>query len=305
VDGGDFTVIGDVTLISVLPGADVEDQNFVNTQRASIAGMVFNDENRLTDGTVNGVGTDAGGLFIALVNPANDQVIATVAVAPDGSYLFDHTHGVQINSSYLLILTTVTPAVGDVLTAATLPHPWISTGEHLGAGPGSDGTVDGKLAATTTVGALTEANFGIIRVPDVTPVITAIPNVMNGPTPFNIIVRVTELNVVDTDGLITVRIPKDFRWVRSGPYNPALVNLSGFPLNNADWTYSENATQHIFKSSVVIPAGGFSYFGFSAAWNAGQTQGIYTITSQIDSWSGGEDRIDNNSDAEKLDYFIK
>jgi hypothetical protein len=81
--------------------------------------------------------------------------------------------------------------------------------------------------------------------------------------------------------------------------------MNGFPLNNIDWAYSESPTHHIFQSTVVIPSGGFSYFGFSAAWNSGQTQGIYTITSQIDSWSGGEDRIDNNSDAEKLDYFIK
>jgi len=186
-----------------------------------------------------------------------------------------------------------------------LPFPWISTGEHLGAGPGDDGTVDGILAVATSVGPVTEANFGIVQVPDVTPVITAIPNVMTGPTPFNILVRVTELNSVNTDGLITVRIPKDIRWQRSGPYDPTLTTLSGFPVKNADWAYTENDTHHIFQSTVVIPSGGFSDFGFSASWDSGQTEGIYTITSQIDSWSGGEDRIDNNSDAEKLDYFIK
>ena len=37
---------------------------------------------------------------------------------------------------------------------------------------------------------------------------------------------------------------------------------------------------------------------------AGQTQGKYTITSQIIAGSGGENRIDNNVDAEVLDYFI-
>jgi hypothetical protein len=65
-----------------------------------------------------------------------------------------------------------------------------------------------------------------------------------------------------------------------------------------------DATHHIFTTTSVIPAGSFSYFGFNAKWDAGQTRGIYTITSQIDSWSGGENRIDNNVDAEKLDYFI-
>jgi hypothetical protein len=54
----------------------------------------------------------------------------------------------------------------------------------------------------------------------------------------------------------------------------------------------------------VIAAASFSTFGFHASWNAGYTAGKYTITSQIVSYSGGEIRIDNNVDAEKLDYFI-
>jgi hypothetical protein len=44
--------------------------------------------------------------------------------------------------------------------------------------------------------------------------------------------------------------------------------------------------------------------GFFAQWNAGQTQGVYTITAQIVEGSGAEIRINNNVDAEKLDYFI-
>jgi hypothetical protein len=54
----------------------------------------------------------------------------------------------------------------------------------------------------------------------------------------------------------------------------------------------------------VITAGGFSYFGFNARWDSGQTKGVYTITSQIVEGSGGEIRTNNNVDAEKLDYFI-
>ena len=63
--------------------------------------------------------------------------------------------------------------------------------------------------------------------PDVTPVITATPNVMHAIQNFNITVRITELNAVDTDGLITVRIPKDVRWVFDGPYDDTLTTLNG------------------------------------------------------------------------------
>ena len=55
--------------------------------------------------------------------------------------------------------------------------------------------------------------------------------------------------------------------------------------------------------SIVIPSGNFSYFGIKARWATVAQEGIYTITSQIDSGSGNENRIDNNSDAEKLDFF--
>lgn len=140
--------------------------------------------------------------------------------------------------------------------------------------------------------------------PDITPIITAVPNVMTGITSFNIFVQVTELNGAPTAGLITVRIPKDIRWVLNGPFNTALTNLDGRPVNNPVWAYSQNATQHIFTTTASIAGGNFSTFGFRATWDAGLTQGNYTLTSQIDSWSGSENRIDNNSDAEKLDYFI-
>ena len=53
------------------------------------------------------------------------------------------------------------------------------------------------------------------------PVITAVPNVMTGITHFNIFVQVTELLAVPTNGLITVRIPKDIRWVLTGLTTPA------------------------------------------------------------------------------------
>jgi hypothetical protein len=124
---------------------------------------------------------------------------------------------------------------------------------------------------------------------------------------FYITVEVTELNIVNTDGLIIVRIPKDIRWKLAGTgYDPTLTMLGTTPLDNTHWKYSDDDNNHVFTTDAgyIINGGNFSTFGFNAVWDAGQTKGFYTITSQIDSWSGGEDRIDNNVDAEKLDYFI-
>jgi hypothetical protein len=83
-----------------------------------------------------------------------------------------------------------------------------------------------------------------------------------------------------------------------------LTILGSTPLNNSVWSYSSDATNHIFTTSSVIAANSFSTIGFKAKWDAGFTKGIYTLTSQILAGSGGENRIDNNVDAEKIDYFI-
>lgn len=47
------------------------------------------------------------------------------------------------------------------MPASALPSGWVSTGEHLGAAAGSDGTVDGKLGIGTFSANITDANFGI------------------------------------------------------------------------------------------------------------------------------------------------
>jgi hypothetical protein len=140
--------------------------------------------------------------------------------------------------------------------------------------------------------------------PDVTPIITAIPNVMHGTTNFNLFVKITELNLVKTKGFITIKIPKDVRWTFNGAFDQNLTLLGGITLNNSIWTYSEDALNHIFTTTNVLIAGGNSTFGFKAIFSAPNTKGVYTITSQIVSGSGKEIRIDNNVDAEKIDYFI-
>jgi hypothetical protein len=80
--------------------------------------------------------------------------------------------------------------------------------------------------------------------------------------------------------------------------------IGSTPLNNSVWSYAEDDSYYIFTTTSSINGGNYSTFGFNAKWDAGQTRGVYNITSQIDSWSGGEDRINNNADAEKLNYFI-
>jgi len=66
-----------------------------------ISGTVFNDLDRLTDFTVDGTGTNAGGLHASLTNPVTHEVIACVSVNASGTYSFNSNyHSVMENTQY-------------------------------------------------------------------------------------------------------------------------------------------------------------------------------------------------------------
>ena len=125
---------------------------------------------------------------------------------------------------------------------------------------------------------------------------------MLGITTFNATVKVTELNSVNTNGTITVRIPKDSRVTFT--YNSALTALGFTDLNNNVWTYNgTNPFFHLFTTTSVITAGGSSTFGFVGSFDPLNTNGKYTVTSTISSGSGSETKKTNNNDSELIDYF--
>jgi hypothetical protein len=128
---------------------------------ASISGTVFNDANGLVDNTVNGRGTDAGGLYVSLINTAGN-VSAVCNVASNGSYQFlDVAAG-----DYSILLSMVAGTVNAPSPASQLPTSWINTGEHTSILPGSDGTINGRLININIgTAAVSNLNFGIERLP--------------------------------------------------------------------------------------------------------------------------------------------
>jgi hypothetical protein len=142
----------------------------------------------------------------------------------------------------------------------------------------------------------------LVLPPDLTPSITITPNILHGISTFNATVKVTELNAVNTNGTITVRIPKDSRVTFT--YNSALTTLGFTTVNNSAWTYNgTNPFFHIFTTTNVIAARGSLTFGFFASFDPLNTDGNYTMTSTISSGSGSETKTTNNNDSESADYF--
>ena len=148
-----------------LDAAGVQSSNtgtaVVNFDGITLSGSVFDDANGLSDNTVNGTGTNAGGLNAVLVDAGTGKVVATTTVAADGTYSFTN----QNSGNYNILITTNTATVGNAAPAVALPAGWVNTGEYLGTGPGSDGTVNGILSIGSVSSNVSDANFGIEHTP--------------------------------------------------------------------------------------------------------------------------------------------
>ncbi len=271
------------------------------TDRSVVSGTVFHDTNRMNDNTVNGTGVNPGDLLLANLVDQSGNVVNSMLVNANGTYSFANV----LAGVYTVQISVNQGIMGSAMPVTLLPAHWIHTGEHLGAGTGSDGTSNGLLSITVDGDSnVPEANFGIVKLPDLTTTLTATKNVMNGITSFDLIIRITELNSVNTDGMITLRLPKDIRWTLDGPFDTALTMLGSVTVHNSQWIYDgSDLNYHIFTSNAVINAGSFSAIGIKVIFDPQNARGTYTITSQLQSFSGGEMRVNNNADAEKLDYF--
>ncbi|WP_153797328.1 beta strand repeat-containing protein [Foetidibacter luteolus] len=150
---------------SSLRYTDVATCNDFTALSVQISGNVYNDANGLTDNTVSGTGTNAGGLNAILYNNTMGTVTSVVAVAANGTYSF---HGI-IGDDFTIYLSTTTASVGQTMVpTVTLPTGYASVGENLGGGAGSDGTVNGILPIGAVTANVTNANFGIDQQPAAT-----------------------------------------------------------------------------------------------------------------------------------------
>ncbi|GAA4323336.1 hypothetical protein [Flaviaesturariibacter amylovorans] len=154
VDGAvnvDFTylVIDNAGVESLTPGIARQPLSGL-----TITGTVRDDFNGLSDALINGAGTNAGGaLFVNAIDGASN-VIASAAVAADGTFSLEGlTPG-----TYTLVVTTAANSA-----SAVLPSGYAFTGE--GIGTASDGTVNGRVSVTLAATDVTGINFGLDRLP--------------------------------------------------------------------------------------------------------------------------------------------
>ncbi len=197
-----------------------------NFASVAVSGNVYNDTNGLTDNTVNGTGTNAGGLYANLLD-ANGNVVSSVAVAADGTYSFP----VVVKGSYNIQISKNQGIESSPAPVKELPVGWVNTGEKLGTGTGSDGTVDGLLAVTVDTTAITNANFAIEQPP--VPVTSTLTNQTNPGGTVGVTVPGTAFSATDAGGTV------------------ASLRITGFPTNATSLTVD---TTTYYPNAAAIPA---------------------------------------------------
>jgi hypothetical protein len=134
----------------------------------NISGVVRKDANGMTDNTVNGIGTNAGGLYVNLVD-GNNIVRGSVAVAADGTYSMNVSDINSLTGPLKILLSNTLQTVGATLASSALPAGWQAIGEYFGTGTGNDGSADGMLSIASTAVPLLNMNFGINNIPVTSP----------------------------------------------------------------------------------------------------------------------------------------
>ncbi|WP_420147305.1 hypothetical protein [Spirosoma sp.] len=139
--------------------------------------------------------------------------------------------------------------------------------------------------------------------PDLSPVIYARPSTTYNTKPINVVVEVYELNNAATSGLITVLLAKDTKVNLS--FTSEANNVGGQTVNNSVWSFDpvSNLDYYVLTTNEVVGAGNLLAFGLSGTLTPGATSGTLTFTTVIAPGSGGEVRITNNTDADKIDFF--
>lgn len=143
--------------------------------------------------------------------------------------------------------------------------------------------------------------LNLVTPPDLTPILYARPSSINGTTNITVVVDVVELNSVATNGVVTVKIPKDPAFTLS--LNQTAASVNGHTVQNSGWNFSgPSGGFYTLTSSQAMAAGSVLSFGLDGVLTPGGTMGTLTF-SAIVVGSSGEVKIDNNIDADKIDYF--
>lgn len=252
--------------------------------------------NSLTTGIYKVTLTDANGcIAIGSIEVGQDLCPPPCPVSP--------CIEVIINNGDICDILTTTPT--DPLSSLDCDGDGVSNPDECSDGTDPQDPCD-YIDTSITLPVTADQSGCPVPCPDLSPIMTILPGNIAGMSAVECAVQLTELNSIDTDGsVIKVRIPSDPRLIFV--WNIGLTQAALVPVQNADWNYlGDNGFVHTWEYNgpgLVIPANGVAAFGFQSFYDPQSTDGQTTLTATIFPFSGGECKITNNTDSERLVYF--
>ncbi|MBD2754973.1 immunoglobulin domain-containing protein [Spirosoma validum] len=156
----------------------------------------------------------------------------------------------------------------------------------------------GVCSTTSTLATLTVNRL----MPDLIPLLYARPTLMYGTTDMSVVVDVVEQNGVASNGLITLRITQDAKLSLSLPADA--TTMGGRAVTNRVWQLSGPLNgYYTLTTTEPVPAGDRLSVGLVGRFSAGSSSGSLTVSCTMLGGSGGEERANNNLDADKIEYF--
>lgn len=256
--------IGGIDIIGVT-GIFGENRSFPQT----LSGTVFHDANGLTDNTVNGTGINniAGSqLYVNIIDPDADTVVATATVAANGSWT---ATGVPANTTYQAQLNTVQGVVGTSVQMSTLTGQWVSTGEFIGTSAGNDGNANGSISVSVVLSTISNIDFGIEQYPTANNQTYSIAMPVNNST-----LVLNGTGTLNSPGMLTATDPEDglmnvskTATITTLPTGGATLMYNGSPVT----VFQQIANYDPSKLAVKFTGGGYSQikFGYYFADAAG------------------------------------
>lgn len=172
--------------------------------------------------------------------------------------------------------------------------------------PGATGPVDFTYTAcdnsATAVCGTATLHVLIIPIPDLFPVIYVRPSTVYNTTDITVVVDVVELNSIATNGQITVKLTRDTRVSLS--FSTTATSVNDRMVQNSSWNFNDSdPNYYVLTTNQSVGAGDKLSFGLTGTLTPGATSGILTTSAVLTGNSGGEAKINNNADADKVDYF--
>jgi hypothetical protein len=163
------------TLVSVFTYSEIDAAGFESLAATvnmpftdfAIEGKVYHDidgtTNNLIDGDLISNPDNSGQLYANLVERATGLVKASAQVT-NGAFTFNTSNGLQTNTAFDIVLSTVEGVSGSTTGASSqLPTGWVSTAEGSGAG---DGSANGILTVNVASASINSGlDFGIEKLP--------------------------------------------------------------------------------------------------------------------------------------------